>query len=324
LAGLILLSRHRRSVIGLKKKAGFKATDKKVVQSGVGQLLLQAARAVSAMSVTVGNRAMSAYKSVTSRMTASVAATEGMERSSTAGAAAAGAASSTSSGNTTTRPVSRFKPSQNNDSLGNSATAAVNSMKEDSESPGAQPAVRGPAGLPLGEGKEDSTGGSEKGEGTLNHPAVSSLKLSAHSSSESSGLQSSPAASGSSSSSSSSNASGTFNIQGMTSSEQSEEVVEPRMVRFAAAVSKNNKQSGKAGADYEDDDDSAGKKMEKCRTCDWFLSNVEGLGFKMDPWVLLLSLCISFTAIGAGIVQIMEKKDKFSMLDATGVVKVRG
>jgi len=153
------------------------------------------------------------------------------------------------------------------------------------------------------------------------HPAISSLKLSAHSSSESSGLQSSPAASGSSSSS---NASGTFNIQGMTSSEQSEEVVEPRMVRFAAAVSKNNKQSGKAGADYEDEDDSAGKKKEKCRTCDWFLSNVEGLGFKMDPWVLLLSLCISFTAIGAGIVQILEKKDKFSMLDATGVVKVRG
>eukprot|EP00878_Enallax_costatus_P030714 GHUV01033493.1.p1 GENE.GHUV01033493.1~~GHUV01033493.1.p1 ORF type:complete len:374 (+),score=66.22 GHUV01033493.1:124-1122(+) len=59
---------------------------------------------------------------------------------------------------------------------------------------------------------------------------------------------------------------------------------------------------------------------------DWAVTNAEGLGrnakgSKLDPWVLLLSLCVSLTAVISGIYQIRERGSRYDLGTVNGLVQ---
>lgn len=78
---------------------------------------------------------------------------------------------------------------------------------------------------------------------------------------------------------------------------------------FAAAVTGTER----AGAKHHE---------EKKRRFDWLRTNLEGLGTKLDPWVLLISLGISVVAVAAGCWQIAVQRDRYDLGTAGGIVKV--
>lgn len=55
----------------------------------------------------------------------------------------------------------------------------------------------------------------------------------------------------------------------------------------------------------------------------WLRTNMEGLGYKLDPLVLLLSLGISLAAIAAGLYQIAEQRERFDLGSVQGTAQVR-
>jgi hypothetical protein len=65
------------------------------------------------------------------------------------------------------------------------------------------------------------------------------------------------------------------------------------------------------------------KQQEKASLrCDWLRTNVQGLGWRLDPWVLLISLGSSVVAVAAGAWQIQQQRERFDLRSATSATQV--
>jgi len=364
-----------RSLIGLKRKAGFKATDKKGVVATAGQALRAAVAAVSQFSVTVSQSLASTFRTAADTIHPSSSgaktATHGSRstdpasvfgsslassgkssamsgrwhawrgpshtgdasQARTLNAIDESAAGSTASSSyvggssydvpTSTPSISDFSLSQascGTDSSGiagtragsssnssiaegpssaGSAAASQNSgprassrLRHATTATSVQPVAgtaaslplrpssaearqpRSGAGLPLGEGLEDE---SEQHVGAEVPPTLAQHSRLA-----------SPAA-----------------VQVVQS---------PKPTTVAAAVPATVKSKKRAIAPTDATDVVLDSSLMKahgttgCCSCDWLKANVQSMGWKLDPWVILLSLATTLAALAAGAVQLAVRE----------------
>eukprot|EP00879_Flechtneria_rotunda_P023643 GHRR01025018.1.p1 GENE.GHRR01025018.1~~GHRR01025018.1.p1 ORF type:complete len:506 (+),score=180.60 GHRR01025018.1:1056-2573(+) len=303
------------SVIGLKRKAGFKATDKKVVAepslaAAAGQAFLQAVRAVSQLSVTFAGKFSTRYRpgrhaarpedlyrtnvqglehSLHGEDNTSPAGPVGEGKISAAGSRFRHAPAATDAADIS-RQQQQQQQGQRREEASHSLRMVAGLDVSSSDAAGSKSTSVDGTATPITKsgchpGANDNNNGQDMLGGTQgSHALVQPVADS-------------------------------VSIHMLTSAA----AVQHAAAHTAPAVSTKTQEATKAA---EHAAAKPAKPEKRSEHFSWLRSNIRNLGWALDPWVILVSLGCSCTAIAAGVWQVLAEGDRFDLWSASGVVQV--
>jgi hypothetical protein len=297
-----------------KEKGGFKATDKKAgtpaatsALAALGGLLMATVHSVSHFSVTMGHR-VNAIRMSDRQALAAAAAAAAAE----AGGGEAAAATATADTTPYVTASSAFATS-----------VTEHDCKQDELGRAQQrSAVRGSAGLPtpIAEAVEQATEPAQGGVTTALTACAAEAGTSAVPASQQSAVTDTleAASARASQRAAAAAAAAASSTQNMPAQQQQQQAITAKHANAGCwpfGSSANPTPGSKATQKQP--------KQDISRRCDWLRSNIEGLGWRLDPWVLLVSLGISVVAVAAGAWQIAQQRERFDLRSSASVTEVR-
>jgi hypothetical protein len=292
-----------------KEKGGFKATDKKAgtpaatsALAALGGMLMATVHSVSHFSMTMGHRVNAIRVSDRQALAAAAAA-----------AAAAAGGGDTAAAAAATADNTPYVTASSVISHSQSVTGDGNEQAEFGQRAKQRGAVRGTAGLPMpiAEAVEESDEQAQDGDGVAGAETASAV------------------AAGSSAISHESVASDTLAAANAHANERATAAADNQHAQqHQASTAKHASAScwpfgSSANPNSSSKTSQKQPKKDSKRCCDWLRTNIEGLGWRLDPWVLLFSLGISVVAVAAGAWQIEQQRERFDLRSATSATQVR-
>jgi hypothetical protein len=289
-----------------KEKGGFKATDKKAgtpaatsALAALGGMLMATVHSVSHFSMTMGHRVNAMRVSDRQALAAAAAAAAGGD-----GAAAAAAATDDSTPYVTASSA-----------LSDSQSVTNNAREQDELGQRAKQrgAVRGTAGLsmPIAEAVEEPDEALQLGDVVAVAATASAVAAGSNAVDHISAAASDTLAAASARANDGTPAADNKRAQ----QHQASTAQHANASCWPFGCSANHNPSTKTSQKQP--------KKDSKRRCDWLRTNIEGLGWRLDPWVLLFSLGISVVAVAAGAWQIEQQRERFDLRSATSATQVR-